>query len=174
MTKPAQHPFQIRFEEAVKASGARNRTEFARKLGVVEHPSKVANNWFSRDKRIPSAYRKQLVSLGISIDYINDNEGELETSVGLGPGSQSVGIDLARLRQAVEYVVDAYRYAHKPIDSRGVARLVAGVYDLLISDEPTNLIELGDRLKREVAGGRNVGQEQTGSPDKDVHGGVGR
>lgn len=72
--------YQLRFMQAVRhAVGSPNRTAFATRLGVEENAKQIASNWFNRDQRIPSEYRKALNDLGLSIDWINDGEGEMVT-----------------------------------------------------------------------------------------------
>lgn len=54
-----------------------NRAAFARALGYEDNPAQVAKNWFARDKGLPDSVRKPLAQLGLSLDWINDGDGEM-------------------------------------------------------------------------------------------------
>lgn len=160
--------FQARFDAMLMHAQIPTRAALAEAVGVSKQ---VANNWYNRDDRIAGGSRLAVQArTGVSVDWVNDGVGQML----LGVASQSAGLDHGKLQTSIEYVIDAFLYTQTPINSRGVARLVAGVYDLLVSEEPTNLIELGERLKRQVGGGGNVRQGETGSIESSVHGGAGR
>lgn len=162
-------PFQQRFDTMLAHAGLATLAAFADDLKVSRQ---VVNNWYNRDGRIAARSRLAVQSLtGVSVDWVNDGIGEMLVQ---SPASQSVGLDLARLQTSIGYVIDAYLYTETPITSRGVARLASGVYDYLLTEESPNLIELGDRLKRQVQGEKNVGQGKAGSVDADVYGGAQR
>lgn len=161
--------YQQRFDAMLAHSGIATLAALADKLTVSRQ---VVNNWYNRDGRIAARSRLAVQALtGVSVDWVNDGVGEMLVQ---SVPSQSVGLDLARLQTSIAYVVDAYLYTETPISSRGVARLAAATYDYLIAEETPNLIELGDRLKKQVQGEKNVGQGKAGSADTDVHGGTQR
>lgn len=73
-------PFQRRFEEAMEYAGVRgNRSAFGAKLGLGATPNlnQKLYNWYKRDQRVPDDQRRALAALGISIDWLNDNDGEM-------------------------------------------------------------------------------------------------
>lgn len=73
-----QSPFQARFDAAMAHVGAATRAKFGAMLGVSgEGSGQKLYNWYRRDQRIPDDQRKPLAALGLSIDWINDNEGQM-------------------------------------------------------------------------------------------------
>lgn len=164
-----KNAFQQRFDTMLAHAGMATLAAFADQLQVSRQ---VVNNWYNRDGRIAAKNRLAVqAATGVSVDWVNDGIGEMQLR---SSTSQSVGLDLEKLQTSIGYVIDVFLYTQTPITSRGVARLSAGVYDLLISDEPVNVIELGERLKKQVQGEKNVGQVEAGSTDSDDHGGTKR
>ncbi|KRG38876.1 hypothetical protein ARC78_15160 [Stenotrophomonas pictorum JCM 9942] len=70
--------FQRRFEEAMAHAGvANNRAAFGVKLGLEGNQNQKLYNWFKRDQRVPDDQRRPLAALGISIDWLNNGDGEM-------------------------------------------------------------------------------------------------
>lgn len=86
--------FRGRLDAAVAAAGCRNRTDFATRLGAGENAKQLAQQWIDR-LRIPEKYRMPMLQLGVSIDYVNDGDGQVLVSQPAGP-------DLDMIRDAVK------------------------------------------------------------------------
>lgn len=73
---PQKTPFQYRFDQVLEAMETPgNRAAWGRKIGVAS--GQTLYNWYERDQKIPEKERKRFAAFGISIDWINDNEGEM-------------------------------------------------------------------------------------------------
>lgn len=70
-------PFQQRFKEAMAYVGASTRAAFGALLGITDHANQKLYNWYTRDQRVPDDQRKALAAIGISIDWLNNGEGEM-------------------------------------------------------------------------------------------------
>lgn len=124
MTK--EEAFRQRFDAASRHTGARNRAEFGRRLGVAEGGQKLYN-WYTRDCKIPDAMRKPLAAAGLSIDWINDGEGQM--LLASGPvASQSVGLDASKLAGLIETVDTATAGTQLARDYKTKARIVVAIY----------------------------------------------
>lgn len=70
--------FQRRFEKVMEHTGAaKNRAAFGTKLGLEGNQNQKLYNWYKRDQRVPDDQRRPLAALGISIDWLNEGEGEM-------------------------------------------------------------------------------------------------
>ncbi|MFC6838579.1 hypothetical protein [Xanthomonas theicola] len=67
--------FQQRFQAAMEYLKTPNRVAFGRAIGVTS--SQTLYNWYERDQRVPDKQRKALARCGISIDWLNDNDGPM-------------------------------------------------------------------------------------------------
>lgn len=72
-------PFQVRFEAAMEhLEVGTNRAAFGKKIGLTSGTAgQKLYNWYTRDQRIPDGQRKALAQVGLSIDWINDGDGEM-------------------------------------------------------------------------------------------------
>ncbi len=52
-----------------------NRAAWGRKIGITS--GQTLYNWYERDQKIPEKERKRLAQFGMSIDWINDGEGQM-------------------------------------------------------------------------------------------------
>lgn len=94
------------------------------------------------------------------------------------PASQSVGRDLGKLAESVEMVRWAAEIRSKaglqPFTPLKEAALLEVVYNLLMSPEQANMVELGAYLNKEATGGEGVGQDAPRGDQKDGVGGLRR
>ncbi len=73
--EPSKTPFQQRFDAVMEAMEVPNRAAWGRRIGVVS--SQTLYNWYERDQKIPEKERKRLAGFGISIDWVNDGDGQM-------------------------------------------------------------------------------------------------
>ncbi|WP_282259681.1 helix-turn-helix transcriptional regulator [Stenotrophomonas sp. PS02301] len=72
----AKSPFQQRFDAVLAAMDVPgNRAAWGRKIGITS--GQTLYNWYERDQKIPEKERKRLAQFGMSIDWINDGEGQM-------------------------------------------------------------------------------------------------
>ncbi len=91
-------PFQTRFDAAMDHVGASgNRAAFGKKIGMTS--GQKLYNWYSRDQRIPDGQRKALAQIGLSIDWINDGEGEMVIDAETSFATTETTDDYVRVQQ---------------------------------------------------------------------------
>ncbi|WP_285317453.1 S24 family peptidase [Stenotrophomonas maltophilia group sp. Smal35] len=73
--EPVKTPFQQRFDAVLQAMDVPNRAAWGRKIGIAS--GQTLYNWYERDQKIPEKERKRLAGFGISIDWVNDGEGQM-------------------------------------------------------------------------------------------------
>lgn len=167
MTKRSFTAYQERFMAAMSAAGCDgNRAAFVRLAGYKDNAAQVGRNWFDRDHRVPDAARKPLASIGLSIDWINDDEGQMRipaTSVSRaatradyvraeqldaegGMGNERINADVPDVIRSVEYAATYIRALVGFVPSPGRLMLVTGRGDSMrptIEPGETVLVDTG-------------------------------
>ncbi|MDQ3159457.1 MAG: hypothetical protein M3Q51_00355 [Pseudomonadota bacterium] len=99
----------------------------------------------------------------------NKSEGWLDHDhSAMAVTSHPVGLNLDKLATSIKYLQDTFEFLELPFVAHKEVELIAGIYDLLVHESPSNLVVLSHWLTDQVKGreAKNVGQEQARSVDQ--------
>ncbi|HHA2894685.1 TPA: S24 family peptidase [Stenotrophomonas maltophilia] len=148
--EPAKTPFQQRFDAVLQAMDVPNRAAWGRKIGIAS--GQTLYNWYERDQKIPEKERKRLAGFGISIDWVNDGEGQMQigapsfstpATVGsyvrvqqldaeAGMGSETINDDYPEVIRAMDFTPAYIRSIVGFVPAPGRLVLVTGRGDSMI------------------------------------------